>query len=149
MAQIGTFVTDPKLGAYCRIKLEDGKVLLNHDRASLDSGIVTITEVKWMGLGAGETLLTCDLGSLEGQAVSAAHARRGVGELGGHAPRGVCRAPEALPDGRRCPWAVSRSAEAGAIRLGRGGSLGSILQAGAAAGGGRRVLEETASVGAA
>lgn len=29
MAKIGTFVTDPKVGAYCQAKLDDGKVQVN------------------------------------------------------------------------------------------------------------------------
>lgn len=69
MAKIGSFVSDPKVGAYCQIKLDDGKILLNHDRPSLDSGTLTITEVKWLGLGSGETFFTCVLESPDGQAL--------------------------------------------------------------------------------
>lgn len=68
MAKIGSFVTDPKVGAYCQIKLDDGKILLVHDKASMTSGTITITEVKWLGLGEGQTLLTCALESPQGQA---------------------------------------------------------------------------------
>lgn len=71
MARIGGLVTDPNVGAYCHIKLDDGKVLLNHDWRSLDRGTVTITEVKWqwLGLNSRETIFRCDLESPEGQAV--------------------------------------------------------------------------------
>lgn len=71
MARIGGLMTDPNVGAYCHIKLDDGKVLLNHDWRSLDRGTVTITEVKWqwLGLGSRETIFCCDLEGPEGQAV--------------------------------------------------------------------------------
>jgi hypothetical protein len=71
MARIGGLVTDPNVGAYCHIKLDDGKILLNDDRGSLDRGTVTITEVKWqwLGLVSRETIFSCDLESPEGQAV--------------------------------------------------------------------------------
>lgn len=68
MAKIGSFVTDPKIGAYCQVKLDDGKILRNHDKGSTTSGTVTVSEVRWFGLRGGETILSCALESPHGQA---------------------------------------------------------------------------------
>lgn len=70
MAKIGTFVTDPKAGGYCRITLDSGqKIIVNHAEGGFKGGPLTIEEVKWMGLGAGEMLFTCDLDSPRGKGV--------------------------------------------------------------------------------
>lgn len=62
MAKVGRFVTDPKAGAYCQIVLDSGeKILVNHDKGGFKGGIVTVTQVKWMGLATGETFLRLDL----------------------------------------------------------------------------------------
>ncbi|MEX2223764.1 MAG: hypothetical protein WEG40_18395 [Candidatus Rokuibacteriota bacterium] len=72
MAKIGTFVTDPKAGGYCRITLDSGqKIIVNHAQGGFKGGPVTIEEVKWMGLGAGEMLFTCDLDSPHGKGILA------------------------------------------------------------------------------
>ena len=69
MAKIGTFVTDPKAGGYCRITLDSGqKIIVNHAEGGFKGGPLTIEEVKWMGFGTGERLFTCDLDSPEGKA---------------------------------------------------------------------------------
>jgi hypothetical protein len=123
MAKIGTFVTDPKVGAYCQVKLDDGKVLLNHDRGSLDSGTLTITELKWFGLGSGETIFSCALESPEGQALRALLARSAAPGSSAATPLGalveVLRECRTMDDVRaRCAaiWREARSAEGGAER---------------------------------
>jgi hypothetical protein len=69
MAKVGTFVTDPKAGGYCRITLDSGqKIIVNHAQGGFKGGPLTIEEVKWLGLGAGEMLYQCDLDSAEGKA---------------------------------------------------------------------------------
>jgi len=69
MAKVGMFVTDPKAGAYCQITLDSGqKIVINHPQGGFKGGPITIDEVKWWGLGSGETLLKCDLDSPEGKA---------------------------------------------------------------------------------
>ncbi len=68
MAKVGRFVTDPKAGAYCQIALDSGeKVLVNHDKGGFKGGRLTISQVKWLGLG-GETVFECDLDSEAGKA---------------------------------------------------------------------------------
>jgi hypothetical protein len=70
MAKVGTFVTDPKAGGYCRITLDSGqKIIINHAEGGFKGGPLTIEEVKWLGLGAGEMLLRCDLDSPHGKDV--------------------------------------------------------------------------------
>jgi hypothetical protein len=70
MAKIGTFVTDPKAGGYCRITLDSGqKIIVNHAEGGFRGGPLTIEEVKWMGLGAGELLFECDLSSARGKEI--------------------------------------------------------------------------------
>ena len=70
MAKIGTFVTDPKAGGYCRITLDSGqKIIVNHAEGGFKGGPLTIEEVKWMGLGTGEMLFRCDLDSPQGKDV--------------------------------------------------------------------------------
>jgi hypothetical protein len=70
MGKVGRFVTDPKAGAYCQVTLDSGdKVLVSHDKGGFKGGSVTVSEVKWWGLGSGETLLTCDLDTPAGKAV--------------------------------------------------------------------------------
>jgi hypothetical protein len=69
MGKIGHMVVDPKAGAYCRVTLDSGdKLLVNHDRGDRTSGTLTVQEVKWWGLGSGETLFACRLDSAEGRA---------------------------------------------------------------------------------
>jgi len=69
MAKIGTFMTDPKAGGYCRITLDSGqKIIVNHAEGGFKGGPLTIEEVKWLGLGAGEMVFKCDLDSPPGKA---------------------------------------------------------------------------------
>jgi hypothetical protein len=69
MSKVGRMVIDAKVGAYCQVVLDSGeKVLLNHDKGDVKGGTLTVTEVKWWGLGSGETLFTCQLDSPEGAA---------------------------------------------------------------------------------
>ena len=68
MAKVGRFVTDPKAGAYCQIVLDSGeKILVNHEKGGFKGGRLSISQVKWLGLG-GETLFDCDLDSAPGKA---------------------------------------------------------------------------------
>jgi hypothetical protein len=76
MTKIGTFVTDPKAGGYCRITLDSGqKIIVNHAEGGFKGGPLTIEEVKWMGLGAGEMLFQCDLSSPAGKEILASVTR--------------------------------------------------------------------------
>jgi hypothetical protein len=69
MSKVGHLVTDPKVGAYCQITLDSGqKILVSHDTPSNTRGTLTVSEVKWWGLGSGATLFTCALHAPEGQA---------------------------------------------------------------------------------
>ncbi len=71
MGKIGRFVSDPKAGAYCQIALDSGeKILVNHDKGGFKGGRLTISQVKWLGLG-GETVFQCDLDSVAGKAALA------------------------------------------------------------------------------
>jgi hypothetical protein len=63
MGKVGRFVSDPKAGAYCQIVLDGGeKILVNHDKGGFKGGRLTISQVKWLGLG-GDTVFQCDLDS--------------------------------------------------------------------------------------
>ena len=71
MGKVGRFVIDPKAGAYCQIALDSGeKILVNHDKGGFKGGRLTISQVKWLGLG-GETVFQCDLDSAAGKAALA------------------------------------------------------------------------------
>jgi hypothetical protein len=68
MGKVGRFVTDPKVGAYCKISLDSGeKILVSHDKGGFTEGAVTIEEVRWWGLIPGDTLFRCELGRDEGR----------------------------------------------------------------------------------
>jgi hypothetical protein len=72
MGKVGRFVTDPKAGSYCQITLDSGdKIIVGHDKGAYKGGTVTVSQVKWWGLGTGETLGTLDLDSPAGKAVLA------------------------------------------------------------------------------
>ncbi len=72
MAKVGTFVTDPRAGGYCRITLDSGqKIIINHAQGGFKGGPLTIEEVKWLGLGTGEMFLNCDLDGAQGKAILA------------------------------------------------------------------------------
>jgi hypothetical protein len=69
MARVGAFVTDPRAGAYCRIKLDSGeKVLVAHDKGGFKGGHLTIEVSKLMGLSA-DRIFECDLDTPAGQAL--------------------------------------------------------------------------------
>ena len=71
MGKVGRFVIDPKAGAYCQIALDGGaKILVNHEKGGFKGGRLTISQVKWLGLG-GETFFECDLDSAAGKAALA------------------------------------------------------------------------------
>ena len=71
MGKVGRFVIDPKAGAYCQIVLDGGeRILVNHDKGGFKGGRLTISRVKWMGLG-GEAVFECDLDSAAGKAAMA------------------------------------------------------------------------------
>jgi hypothetical protein len=65
MAKVGRFITDPKEGAYCQLDLDDGKILVSHDKGGFKGGTVSVVEKKFWG---GQTFLTCRLDSPQGQA---------------------------------------------------------------------------------
>jgi len=68
MAKVGRVVTDPKVGAYCRITLDSGeKILVNHEGSGFKDGRVTIEVLKFMRFAA-DRIFTCHLDSLEGRA---------------------------------------------------------------------------------
>lgn len=68
MAKVGQFVNDPKLGAYCTITLDSGeKILVNHDKGSLQGGRLTIESSRLMGLRS-ERIFTCNLDEPQGKA---------------------------------------------------------------------------------
>ena len=71
MGKVGRFVIDPKAGAYCQIVLDSGeKILVNHDKGGFKGGRLSISQVKWLGLG-GETLFECNLDGVAGKAAMA------------------------------------------------------------------------------
>jgi hypothetical protein len=71
MGKVGRFVSDPKEGAYCQITLDSGeKILVNHDKGGFKGGRLTISQVKWLGLGS-ETVFECDLDSAAGRVAMA------------------------------------------------------------------------------
>lgn len=72
MAKVGRFISDPRAGAYCQITLDTGeKILVNHEKGGFKGGKLTISQVKWLGLG-GETFFQCDLDSTPGKAAMVA-----------------------------------------------------------------------------
>ena len=72
MGKVGRFVIDPKAGSYCQVVLDSGeKILVNHDKGGFKGGRLTISQVKWLGLG-GETVFQCDLDSAQGKAAMVA-----------------------------------------------------------------------------
>lgn len=72
MAKIGTFVVDPKAGAYCNLTLDSGeRLMVSHDQGGFKGGTLTVLETRWWGFASGETLLTCNLDGPEGRAALA------------------------------------------------------------------------------
>jgi hypothetical protein len=66
MTKVGRFVTDPKVGAYCRITLDSGeKIIVNHDRGDFKGGRLTVEVVRLMGLSS-QQVFACNLDSPEG-----------------------------------------------------------------------------------
>ena len=85
MGKVGRFVTDPRAGAYCQITLDSGdKIMVSHDKGGFQGGSLAITQVKWMGLGSGETLFTCDLDGPAGK-TALARLTKGVEPGSAHA----------------------------------------------------------------
>jgi hypothetical protein len=71
MGKVGRFVSDPKAGAYCQIVLDSGeKILVNHDKGGFKGGTLSISQVKWLGLG-GETVFQWNLEGAAGKAALA------------------------------------------------------------------------------
>jgi len=53
---------------YCQVTLDSGeKLLVSHDRGGFGGGTVTVQEVRWWGIAAGDILLRCDLERDEGR----------------------------------------------------------------------------------
>jgi hypothetical protein len=67
MAKVGRFVTDPKVGSYCRITLDSGDRIMVSHQGRGGSGSVAIEEVRWWGFVPGATVFACDLESAQGQ----------------------------------------------------------------------------------
>ena len=90
MTKVGRFVTDPKAGAYCQIALDSGeKILVSHDKGGFKGGTVTVSQVKWMGLGSGETFFSARLDTAEGRAALDRLERRTGVAAGDRAPLAV------------------------------------------------------------
>jgi hypothetical protein len=71
MGKLGNIVSDPKIGAYCDVTLDNGeKLIVNHDKGGIKGGRLTVEKKKWMGLGS-DRLCACDLDSAAGQAAVA------------------------------------------------------------------------------
>jgi hypothetical protein len=61
MAKVGRVVVDSKVGAHCTITLDSGeKIIVNHDKAEVRGGSVTIERLKLLGFSS-DRLLRCDL----------------------------------------------------------------------------------------
>lgn len=68
MSKVGHFVTDPNAGVYCHITLDGGdKILVSHDKPSMESGHLAVEQSKWLGLSS-ERICTVDLDSEAGRA---------------------------------------------------------------------------------
>jgi hypothetical protein len=68
MAKVGSWVTDPKAGVYCKITLDSGeRILVNHDRAASQNGVLTIEVLKLWGLSS-HRVFVCDIETPEGAA---------------------------------------------------------------------------------
>jgi hypothetical protein len=71
MGKVGTFVTDPKAGAYCQITLDNReKIIVNHDKGGFKGGWLTIEVSKLMGFSS-DRVFACNLDSAEGKAALA------------------------------------------------------------------------------
>jgi hypothetical protein len=69
MAKVGRFVIDPRAGAYCQVRLDDGtKLIVNHDKGGFKGGRLTIEVSKLFGLSS-EQIFVCDLDSGKSRAV--------------------------------------------------------------------------------
>jgi len=67
MAKVGSFVTDPRAGAYCKVTLDSGeKIIVNHDKGGFKGGMLTIEVQKFMGFSS-ERVFFCNLDSDEGR----------------------------------------------------------------------------------
>jgi hypothetical protein len=66
--KVGRLVSDPKVGAYCRITLDSGeKILINHDKGGSKGGWLTIERLKLLGFSS-DRIFACNLDSREGNA---------------------------------------------------------------------------------
>jgi hypothetical protein len=71
MGKVGNIVSDPKVGAYCDVTLDNGdKLIVNHDQGGFKGGRLTVEKKKWMGLGS-DQVFVCDLDSAPGRAAMA------------------------------------------------------------------------------
>ncbi len=67
MGKVGGWVTDPKAGSYCQIKLDNGeKVIVNHDKGRFNGGRLTVERLKFLGFSS-ERIFACNLDSEEGE----------------------------------------------------------------------------------
>jgi hypothetical protein len=93
MSQVGHPVSNPTGGLYCQVRLDSGdRLLVNHDKTSLDSGQLTIERLKWLGFGS-EPIFTLDLATAQGRAA--------LGRLTGAAAAG---SGAATPIGALCDY---------------------------------------------
>lgn len=60
MARVGRWVIDPRIGAHCTIALDSGgKIVVNHDKAEVRGGSVTVERLKLLGFSS-DRLFSCD-----------------------------------------------------------------------------------------
>ena len=68
MSKVGRFVTDPKAGTYCHVRLDSGdKILVSHEKERGELGHLAVEISKWLGLGS-ERICILDLDTAEGRA---------------------------------------------------------------------------------
>ena len=88
MSKVGHVVTDPN-GAYCHITLDSGdKILVSHDKRSLDSGHLTVERSKWLGLSS-DPIFTLDLDRAEDRAAIRRLTASAAPESAGATPLGA------------------------------------------------------------
>jgi hypothetical protein len=68
MSKVGRFVTDPKAGTYCHVRLDSGdKILVSHEKERGEVGHLAVEISKWLGLGS-TRICILDLDTAEGRA---------------------------------------------------------------------------------
>ena len=68
MSKVGRFITDPKAGTYCQVRLDSGeKILVSHEKSGLQNGHLAVEIAKWLGFGS-DRICVLDLDTAEGRA---------------------------------------------------------------------------------